>query len=97
MAPDLGSLPWPVAVLAIVLGAIPPTILAFAAYRTARSNARAALAAQKAAEDAKEIILSTNGDIRELGKRVDGRLTDLLISSKAAAHAAGVIEGKMTP
>jgi hypothetical protein len=52
----------------------------------------AAEAAKTAAEEGRAIMISTSEGVFELGKRVDGRLSELLALTKASAKAEGRLE-----
>jgi hydroxyethylthiazole kinase-like sugar kinase family protein len=70
---------------------------AFIAYRNSRTTAEAkaaALAAKLAAAESKTEIVATRDGVFELGKRVDGRLEELLELTKQSALAAGRLEGR---
>ena len=54
----------------------------------------AAEAAQTAAEESKREIVATKDGVFELGKRLDGRLQELLRVSNSLARAEGLIEGR---
>jgi ribosomal protein RSM22 (predicted rRNA methylase) len=54
----------------------------------------AAEAAKLAALSSNALLVETNGEIRELGKRVDGRLSEVLALTKAKALAEGRLEGQ---
>jgi replicative DNA helicase len=56
--------------------------------------AAAASAAKIAAEDSNARIIRIGDEIFQLGKRVDGRLSELLDATKAQAHAEGVTQGE---
>jgi len=60
----------------------------------AATSAAAAEAAKVAALDATKRIVQTQDGVFELGKRVDGRLSELLELTKKAAMAEGRLEGK---
>jgi hypothetical protein len=51
-------------------------------------------AAKLAAEQSKVEIVATKDGVFELGKRVDGRLSELLETAKALARAQGLAEGR---
>ena len=62
---------------------------------------KAAEAARLAAEDSKSTLIEVKGQIYELGKAVDGRLSKLLEQTEArgkaegrALHAEGVVQGE---
>lgn len=90
-----------------VIVATPPTLVAAAAWYVARQNSAKAeaarLAALAAAEHATEAavlaaaakadIVQTKDGVFELGKRVDGRLEELLQTTREAATAAGLAAG----
>jgi hypothetical protein len=54
----------------------------------------AAEAARLAAEQSKVEIIATKDGVFEIGKRVDGRLSELLTTAKALARAQGLAEGR---
>jgi CO/xanthine dehydrogenase Mo-binding subunit len=92
-----------VAILVAVIAAIP----AVGALWVSRSNAAAAEAARLAAEAAKEkaaeaamlaadaqhAIIATKDGVFEIGKRLDGRLQELLKATQEAAEAKGMAAG----
>lgn len=88
-------------VLIALIVATPPTIAAIGALAIGIRNARradeaadkAALAAEKAAEASGRMVL-LEGQVFEVGQRIDGRLTELLAASSALARAEGVVQGR---
>jgi hypothetical protein len=72
-----------------VIAAIPGLVATFAAYMARRDAQHAKRAADKSVEE----IVIVHGEIRELGRAVDGRLTQLLKTSSDAARAEGRLEG----
>jgi hypothetical protein len=60
----------------------------------ATTAASLAAAARSAAEASQAEILLTHGEVVEVGKRIDGRLSELLKSSIAQARAEGRSEGE---
>ncbi len=67
------------------------------AYWTYRGKERAAKAAELAAErdrEAKAAIITVGDKVFEVGKALDGRLSQLLAEAKALAHAEGRAEGE---
>ena len=60
-----------------------------AAKEKATAAAAAALIAKEAAEDSKKEIIATKDGVFEVGKAIDGRLTELLEITKQAALAEG--------
>lgn len=56
--------------------------------------AAAADLAKRAAEDSKREIVLTKEGVFELGKQIDGRLTQLLALTDSEAYARGKLEGK---
>lgn len=88
------------AILVALIVATPPTLVAIAAWYTARTNRRTAEATRIAAEraeasaaESKSAIVRTEDGVHELGKRVDGRLEELLKMTETAARAAGMAAG----
>ena len=85
-----------VAGLVTAIGIVLASFWAYRAKeRAARAAELAATAAQHAADASTEIML-VHGEIRALGKRVDGRLSELLASSIAAARSEGVAAGEQS-
>ena len=87
--------------LVIAVGVIVTAALTFLNRRSVRAAAEratvaadAAVAAQVAAEAGKKAIVATEAGIFELGKQIDGRLSELLKSSSALARAEGVAAGE---
>jgi len=92
-----------VAVIVAGIAAVP----GYLAWRTGQVNAKLAAAAVQAALDAKtealaaatlaaearSEIVQTKDGVFELGKRVDGRLEELLLRTSEAAEARGVASG----
>jgi hypothetical protein len=66
------------------------------AYRQAVEAKTQATAARDATEENRKEIIATKTGIYEVGKQLDGRLTELLISSNAAARAEGVAAGEQS-
>ncbi len=84
------------AVLVAIIAAIPATVAVVIGLRNARSAAKAAAAAEAAklaAQTSQAEIVATRDGVFEVGKRIDGRLSELLETSKAAARAQGHAEG----
>lgn len=85
----------------IAVGVIVTSVLGFL-NRRASAEAReratvaadAAVAAQVAAESSKREIIQTANGIFEVGKKLDGRLSELLASATALARAEGKAEGE---
>jgi len=76
-------------------------IAALGAFAVAWRNRKVAEAAKLAAEDSKSTLIEVKGQIFELGKAVDGRLSKLLEQTEArgkaegrALHAEGVVQGE---
>lgn len=87
--------------LATLIAAIGALIVAIMNARSASdARAKAVIAATAAetaavrAEEGKREVVIVHGEVVEVGKRIDGRLTQLLLLTEKAAHAAGVLEGK---
>lgn len=85
--------------LAAVITAVGVIVIGFLTYRrTSRADtvaakaADAAVQAQSAAMDAKAAVVETKDGIYQIGKRIDGRMDELLAAAKATAHAAGMLE-----
>ncbi len=84
-----------VAVIGAISGGTIAIIGAIAlAYRQASSARQEAADAKLAALDAKREIIATKTGIYEVGKQLDGRLSELLATSNAAARAEGVAAGE---
>ena len=71
------------------------------ATRAAEAAAAKAEAAKLAAEDSNTKLVAIGDSIYELGKQIDGRMSDLLKASEArgkaegrALHAEGVVQGE---
>jgi hypothetical protein len=56
---------------------------------------RAEKAAEAAADAAREVSL-VHGEVREVGARIDGRLSELLKSSNALARSEGIAAGEQS-
>lgn len=72
-------------------------ITAIAALLAAAGGILAAVLAHRARrkiEDAAVDILLVKGDVHEVGRRIDGRLSELLASSSKLARAEGHAEGE---
>jgi hypothetical protein len=98
------DLPATITAIASVIAAIGLIVTGVLAYLARRATlaaaeratvaADAAVAAQLAAESSKKAIVATQDGIFELGKQIDGRLSELLKSSSALARAEGVAQGE---
>lgn len=86
--------------LTAAIGALVVAIMNARASTSAREKALLAAAAAETArieaEAAKREIIVVHGEIMEVGKRIDGRLSELLALTEKSARAEGVIEGKAT-
>lgn len=92
-----------IAAIIAASGAVVATVLGYLNRRSmgvqrekAAEAAAAAEAARVAAEDSKREIIATKDGVFELGRAVDGRFTELLRVTKAAALAEGRLEGTAT-
>lgn len=98
------DLPATITAIASVVAAIGLIVTSVLAYLSRRATqlaaeratiaADAAVAAQTAAESAKKEIVATANGIFEVGKKLDGRLTELLASETALARAQGIAQGE---
>lgn len=90
--------PEAITAVATLIAAAGALIVALVGAFVARSNslraASAASAAKVAAESAKADIIATKEGVFELGKQVDGRLSELLIETRKSARAEGVAAGE---
>lgn len=77
---DLSAIITAIAALVAAFGGIVAAVLAHRARRKI--------------EDAAVDILVVKGDVHEVGRRIDGRLTELLSSTAKLAHAEGHAEGE---
>ena len=84
-------LPWITAV-AILLGMAVNLVGAVSAWR-ARAEAKAA---RIAAEQSKDGLAVVGGNVYNLGKAVDGRLSELLASTEKMARAEGHAAGEQS-
>lgn len=86
------------AVIVAGMAALPPTLVAYLAYRTAAdARAAAAIAAYAAAEaDLKAVKAAMESDtkLKQVEFKIDGRLTELLRATGREQHAAGMVEGR---
>ncbi len=80
------------AVVAVILGYLNRRS-ADAAKTRAADAAYAAERAKSAAEASQREIIATKDGVFELGKQIDGRLSELLQLTESAALAAGRLEG----
>lgn len=79
---DLASIITALAALVAAAGGILAAVLAYRARR--------------GVEDATEALTVIEGEVREVGERIDGRLTELLKSTSALARAEGVAQGEQS-
>jgi hypothetical protein len=79
---EITSVVTALAALIAAFGGIFAAVLAYRARQAARENS---------AE-----IIAVNGEVREVGERIDGRLSELLRSSNALARAEGVAAGEQS-
>ena len=91
-AEDIASLDW-VGIITAVGACITAIGVILAGFWSYRSKQKAAIAAEKAEANGAKIV-ELDGKLYQLGANVDGRLTELLRTSTAAAHAEGVISGE---
>lgn len=86
-----------IAIIGAISGGTVAIIGAIAlAYRQSVEAKHLASDAKDAAESARVEIIATKNGIFEVGKQLDGRLSELLISSNAAARAEGVAAGEQS-
>lgn len=71
--------------IAALVAAIGGIVAAFLAYR-----------ARRKVEDIDARVIIIDSEVREVGKRIDGRLTQLLESSTKLARAEGVAVGEQS-
>lgn len=86
--------PADITAVATLVAAVGALIVAIVTAYNARSARTAAEESKAAAEQSKAEIVATKEGVFELGKRVDGRLSELLAASIAAAKADGVTIGE---
>ena len=93
------AIDWPATITAF--GALVTAVGAvFIAYWAYRGKERAAEAAEKAAaaaakaESLESKLVELNGQVFTLGENIDGRLSQLLAVSAAAARAEGIAAGE---
>lgn len=75
-------------------GAIVTGILSFLNRKAARDAADRALLAKEAAEASQTAIVRTEQGVFELGRQIDGRLSELLKTTADLARAEGLASGK---
>lgn len=87
--------------LATLVSAIGAVVVSLLNARRATAAAAASLVAKNAAEAAKvaatasqAAIIETKDGVYEVGKQIDGRLTELLKLTREAALAEGRLEGR---
>jgi hypothetical protein len=99
------DLPGTLTAIATLIAAISAVVLTWRNAIRARKVQEAAVAAHEAALAAKTIaeaskaeIIAVQGGVYELGKRLDGRLEQLLkltdAAARASGRAAGILEGR---
>jgi hypothetical protein len=105
---DVVPIDWPATFTALgtlvaAIGAVLAVILSFLNRRAATEArakaddaAHAAERAKVAAEDSKREIIATKEGVFEVGRQIDGRLSELLRSSTALARAEGVAQGEQS-
>lgn len=80
--------------LVIAIGVIVSAVLS---YRTRQATAAASAAsanAQRAAEASQAEVIAIKGEVYEIGKRIDGRLSELLTEQTGRARAEGITFGE---
>jgi hypothetical protein len=50
--------------------------------------------ARRRVEDVEALVINIDGEVREVGRRIDGRLSKLLETTGALARAEGVAQGE---
>jgi hypothetical protein len=78
------------AIWVAVVIAIPATISAGVAWFAARKAGKAA----RVIEDMAPAIIATQDGVFEVGQRIDGRLSELLETTRALSRAEGKAEGE---
>jgi hypothetical protein len=81
------------------LSGLPPILTALGALVTACGAVYAAIQARKGRKIANEVdakIVRIGEDVYEIGRRVDGRLSELLAAEKGQARAEGVAAGEQS-
>lgn len=86
------DIPATIAAVGTLVTAVGTILIAFWAYR---AKTHAARAAELAASNKGDIAV-VQGEVREVGSRIDGRLTALLKSSSDLARAEGVAQGEQS-
>jgi hypothetical protein len=94
MSPDIADIATFVAALAAFVTATVGALVARSNNQRAVAAAKAAEAAKAAAESAKADIIATKAGVFELGKQVDGRLSELLDVTRKASRAEGWAAGE---
>jgi hypothetical protein len=89
---QLGTL---IAAIAAVLVGFRNSRKADAAREKAVTAAEAAAAAKFAAEASQKEVIATKDGVFEVGKQIDGRLSELLKLTEQAAYAAGKLAGQL--
>lgn len=91
------DLPATLTALGALVTAVGVILIAYWAYRSKERATRAVEAAAEAARltaQGNEEIQLIHGEVREIGARIDGRLSELLKSSIAQARAEGIATGE---
>jgi hypothetical protein len=101
---DLAAVLTALGVLVAAIGSVSAVVVGYlnrramtAAKDKASDAAAAALVAKTAAEDSKREIIATKDGVFELGKQIDGRLSQLLELTRESALAEGRLEGPARP
>jgi hypothetical protein len=93
MLDDVASI---IGAIGACITAVGVILVAWWTYRGRERTAKAAEAAEAevAAEHNTATLVATQAGIYELGRRIDGRMDELLMSARESGHAAGVAEEK---
>jgi hypothetical protein len=86
------DLPSTITALATLTAAIGALIVAIVNARSGNAARDKAVIAAAAAEDSKKEVVLVRGEVIEVGKRIDGRLSELLKTTEALARAQGRAE-----
>ena len=88
--------------IATLIGVAAAVVLSFrnsrkadAAREKAVTAVEAANAARTAAEASQKEVIATKDGVFEVGKQIDGRLSELLKLTEQAAYAAGKLAGQL--
>lgn len=98
----MSDVPQTITALATLVAALGAVLLGWrnshkadAAKEKAALAAAAAVTAKEAAEASQRDVIATKDGVFEVGKQIDGRLSELLKLTEKAAYAAGLAAGKV--